>query len=147
MPLNGDYEPSTWKWVRDQVETYERTGGREANTLRDTGLPVIIVTMRGNRSGNIRKIALMRVENDGDYALVGSQGGLPKHPAWVHNLRADPTTVTLQDGPEPFAAVVREVTGAERDEWWQRAVDAYPAYAEYQKKTTRTIPVFVASRA
>jgi deazaflavin-dependent oxidoreductase (nitroreductase family) len=147
MPMQGSYKPSTWKWVRDQVEAYERTGGREANTLRDTGLPIIIVTMRGNKTGSIRKVALMRVEHDGEYALVGSQGGLPKHPAWVHNLRADPTAVTVQDGPEPFAAAVRELTGAERAEWWDRAVDAYPAYADYQKKTTRTIPVFLASRA
>jgi deazaflavin-dependent oxidoreductase (nitroreductase family) len=147
MPMEGNYEPSAWGWVREQVETYERTGGREGNTLGNTGRPVIIVTMRGNKTGSVRKIALMRVEHDGDYALVGSQGGRPKHPAWVHNLRADPTAVTVQDGPEPFDAVVREVTGDERAEWWERAVDAYPPYADYQAKTSRTIPVFVASRA
>ena len=147
MPLDGTYESSAWDWVREQVETYERTGGREANTLWDTGLPVIIVTMRGNKTGSIRKIALMRVEHDGEYALVGSQGGRPNDPAWVHNLRADPTAVIVQDGPKPFDAVVREVTGDERAEWWERAVRAYPAYADYQAKTTRTIPVFIASRA
>ena len=147
MPLEGTYEPSAWDWVRQQVETYERTGGREGNTLRDTGLPVIIVTTRGNKSGRVRKMALMRVEHDGEYALVGSQGGRPSDPVWVHNLRADPTAVTVQDGPQPFDAVVREVNGEARTEWWERAVAAYPAYAEYQERTSRTIPVFVASRA
>jgi len=147
MPLEGEYEPSAWDWVREQIETYERTGGREANTLLDTGLPIIIVTNRGNKTGKIRKTALMRVEHNGEYALVGSQGGMPKHPVWVHNLRADPSAVVLQDGPEPFDAVVREVTGDERAEWWERAVAAYPPYAEYQERTTRTIPVFIASRA
>ena len=147
MPLEGEYEPSAWDWVREQVETYERTGGQEANTLRDTGLPVIIVTTRGNKTGKIRKTALMRVEHEGEYALVGSQGGRPKDPVWAHNLRADPTAVMLQDGPEPFDAVVREVTGSDRPEWWERAVATFPPYAEYQEKTSRTIPVFVASRA
>ncbi len=147
MPLEGEYEPSAWDWVREQVEAYERTGGQEANTLRDTGLPVIIVTTRGNKTGKVRKLALMRVEHEGEYALVGSQGGRPKDPVWVHNLRADPTAVMLQDGPEPFDAVVREVTGSDRAEWWERAVATFPPYAEYQEKTSRTIPVFVASRA
>jgi len=147
MPLEGEYEPSAWDWVREQVETYERTGGQEANTLRDTGLPVIIVTTRGSKSGKIRKLALMRVEHQGEYAIVGSKGGMPTDPVWVHNLRADPTAVMLQDGPEPFDAVVREVTGSDRAEWWERAVAAFPPYAEYQEKTSRTIPVFVASRA
>ena len=147
MPLEGEYEPSAWDWVREQVETYERTGGQEANTLRDTGLPVIIVTTRGSKTGKIRKMALMRVEHEGEYALVGSQGGRPKDPVWVHNLRADPTAVMLQDGPEPYDAVVREVTGKDRAEWWERAVAAFPPYADYQEKTSRTIPVFVASRA
>jgi F420H(2)-dependent quinone reductase len=144
MTLTGNYVPSPQAWVRDQVETYERTGGREANTLFDTGLPVIVVTTRGNKSGALRKTPLMRVEHDGEYALVGSQGGSPKHPVWVHNLRADPTAVTIQDGPEPWDADVREVTGDERAEWWRRAVEAYPPYAEYQARTDRTIPVFVA---
>ena len=146
MTLQGEYVPSAVGWVRDQVEAYERSGGREANTLRDTGLPVIVVTMRGHRSGTVRKIALMRVEHDGEYALVGSQGGSPKDPVWVHNLRADPTAVMVQDGPETWDAEVREVTGEERAQWWERAVAAFPNYAEYQEKTERRIPVFVASR-
>jgi F420H(2)-dependent quinone reductase len=144
MSLTGEYVPSPQQWVRDQVETYERTGGREANTLFDTGMPIIVVTTRGHRTGAIRKIPLMRVEHDGEYALVGSQGGAPKDPVWVHNLRADPTGVMVQDGPEPWDAEVREVTGQERDEWWERAVAAYPPYADYQAATERQIPVFVA---
>jgi deazaflavin-dependent oxidoreductase (nitroreductase family) len=144
--LDGEYEPSPWQWVRDQVETYERTGGREANTLLDTGLPIILVTTRGNKSGKLRKTPLMRVEHDGEYALVASMGGAPKHPVWYHNVKADPDAVTIQDGPEPFDATVREVSGAERDAWWERAVAAYPPYAEYQERTERTIPVFVARR-
>jgi deazaflavin-dependent oxidoreductase (nitroreductase family) len=146
MPLEGEYEPSPSEWVRDQVEAYEKSGGSEANTLRDTGLPVVIVTMRGSKSGKIRKIALMRVEHEGEYALVASKGGAPDHPLWYHNLSADPSAVMIQDGPEPFDAQVREVEGDERDEWWERAVAAYPPYAEYQEKTERLIPVLVASR-
>lgn len=146
MPLIGEYEPSTWDWVREQVETYERTGGREANTLRDTGMPIIIVTTRGRRSGKLRKTPLMRVEHDGEYALVASKGGSDEHPEWYHNLVADPTAVMVQDGPEPWDAIVREVQGEERDAWWERAVAAYPPYAEYQESTDRLIPVFVASR-
>jgi deazaflavin-dependent oxidoreductase (nitroreductase family) len=146
MSLTGNYVPSPQKWVRDQVATYERTGGREANTLFDTGMPIIIVTTRGHRTGAIRKTPLMRVEHEGEYALVGSQGGAPKDPVWVHNLRADPTAVTVQDGPEPWDAEVREVTGEERKEWWERSVAAYPPYTDYQAVTRRTIPVFVARR-
>jgi deazaflavin-dependent oxidoreductase (nitroreductase family) len=146
MLLEGEYEASPWEWVRDQVETYERTGGREANTLRDTGLPIILVTTRGNKSGKLRKTPLMRVEHNGEYALVASMGGAPKHPVWYFNLKADPDSVVIQDGPEPFHASVRELTGAERTEWWTRAVAAYPPYAEYQARTDRLIPVFVASR-
>jgi deazaflavin-dependent oxidoreductase (nitroreductase family) len=146
MTLSGDYVPSPAQWVRDQVEVYERTGGREANTLLDTGLPVIIVTMRGNKSGKVRKIALMRVEHDGEYALVASKGGAPEHPVWYYNLKAHPDEVTIQDGPEPFEAEVREVSGDERATWWERSVAAYPPYAEYQAKTDREIPVFVARR-
>ena len=146
MVLQGEYVPSTAKWVRDQVEAYERSGGREANTLRDTGLPVIIVTMRGNKSGKIRKIGLMRVEHNGEYALVASMGGAPKHPVWYYNLVANPDEVTIQDGPEPFAVRVRQVTGDERRAWWERAVAAYPPYADYQRRTDREIPVFVATR-
>jgi deazaflavin-dependent oxidoreductase (nitroreductase family) len=132
--------------VRDQVEAYERSGGQEANTLMNTGLPVIIVTMRGNKSGKVRKIALMRVEHNGEYALVASKGGAPDNPVWYHNLVANPDEVTIQDGPQPFDARVREVSGEERRAWWERAVAAYPPYADYQKKTSREIPVFVASR-
>jgi deazaflavin-dependent oxidoreductase (nitroreductase family) len=129
------------------VEAYERSGGKEANTLMDTGLPVIIVTTRGNKSGKLRKTPLMRVEHAGEYALVASKGGAPDHPVWYYNLRADPSAVSIQDGPEPFDFTVREVDGAEREEWWARAVAAYPPYAEYQEKTDRKIPVFVATRA
>jgi F420H(2)-dependent quinone reductase len=146
MTLEGEYDPSPWQWVRDQVETYERTGGREANTLMDTGLPIVIVTTRGNQSGKLRKTALMRVEHDGEYALIGSMGGAPKNPVWVYNVRADPEAVMIQDGPEPFDATVREVAGEEREAWWERSVAAYPPYAEYQTKTERLIPVFVARR-
>jgi deazaflavin-dependent oxidoreductase (nitroreductase family) len=146
MTLEGEYGPSPSQWVRDQVETYERTGGQEANTLLDTGLPIIIVTTRGNKSGILRKTPLMRVEHDGEYALVASMGGAPKHPVWYYNLAADPNAVRIQDGPEPFDAEVREVSGDERARWWDRAVEAYPPYAEYQTRTDRLIPVFVARR-
>ncbi len=147
MPqLEGNYIPSTMQWVRDQVDTYERTGGREAGTLRETGIPVIIVSMRGATSGSIRKIALMRVEHGGEYALVASYGGAPQHPAWYHNLVAHPTEVTVQDGPEPFFVHVRLVEGAEYDTWWQRSVAVFPPYAQYKEKTSRRIPLFVASR-
>ncbi len=142
---DGEYEPSPWAWVREQVETYERTGGREANTLRDTGLPIIILTTRGRKSGKVRKTPLMRVEHGGEYALVGSVGGAPKHPSWYRNLKAHPSA-TIQDGPEPFAVDVRELEGEERSVWWERAVAAYPPYAEYQQRTQRVIPVFLAQR-
>jgi len=146
MPLEGEYEPSTFSWVRDQVAEYEASGGERANTLRDTGLPVIIVTTKGNKTGKIRKFALMRVEHDGEYALVASLGGAPKNPVWYYNLKADPTALMIQDGPAPFDAEAREVTGDEKAEWWERAVAAFPPYAEYQAKTERSIPVFVARR-
>ncbi len=146
MSLDGDYEPSPSEWVREQVETYEASGGQRGSTLRDTGLPVIIVTTRGNRSGKLRKTPLMRVQHDGRYLLVASKGGAPAHPVWYHNLKADPEAVMLQDGPEPFDVSVRELSGEERATWWERAVKAFPPYAEYQTKTARTIPVFLASR-
>jgi len=146
MSLEGEYEPSPARWVRDQVEEYESSGGQRGNTLRDTGLPVVVITTRGNKSGKIRKFALMRVEHDGDYALVASKGGAPEHPVWYYNFKADPDAVTIQDGPEPFEVHVTEVSGDERTEWWDRAVAAYPPYAEYQTKTDRQIPVFVARR-
>ena len=147
MPVEGEYEPSTSEWVRDQVAAYEGSGGTEANTLRETGLPVIIVTMRGARSGKVRKIALMRVEHDGEYALIASKGGAPSNPEWYANLTAHPSEVAIQDGPAPFDVVVREVEGDERAAWWDRAVAAFAPYAGYQENTERLIPVLVASPA
>ena len=144
MPLTGDYEPSTSAWVRDQVATYEASGGREANTLGETGIPVIIVTSRGARSGKIRKFALMRVEHDGEYALVASMGGAPTHPGWYHNLIAEPL-VMIQDGPEPHDYLTHVAEGDERATWWGRAVEVFPSYADYEAKTDRVIPVFVAT--
>jgi F420H(2)-dependent quinone reductase len=142
MSEDGEYAPSTAGWVRDQVELYEGSGGTKGTTLRDTGLPVVIITNLGVRSGKTRKTPVMRVEHEGRYAAVASQGGAPTNPAWYYNFRAHPE-VTLQDGSRRWQMVAREVTGAERDEWWQRAVAAYPPYADYQRRTTRTIPVFV----
>jgi deazaflavin-dependent oxidoreductase (nitroreductase family) len=146
MPVEGEYEPSTRAWVRDQVEEYESSGGTRGITLRDTGLPVVIITNRGARSGKVRKTPVMRVEHDGRYAAVASQGGAPTHPSWYYNFRASPR-VRLQDGPDTWDMIAREVTGSERDEWWERAVAAYPPYAEYQQRTSRQIPVFVLERA
>jgi len=146
MPLQGEYAPSSAGWVREQVERYEASGGREANTLRDTGLPIVIVSTRGAKSGKVRKLGLMRVEHDGVYAMVGSQGGAPTDPAWVANLRAHPDEVTLQDGPEPWDGVAREISGEERALWWERSVAAYPDYADYQERTDREIPVFLFER-
>jgi F420H(2)-dependent quinone reductase len=145
MALNGQYEPSPAQWVRDQVELYERTGGAEGNTLRETGLPIIVVTTLGVKSGKIRKIPLMRVEHNGDYALVASKGGAPAHPVWYYNLKDNSGPIEIQDGPAPAEYDVREVSGDERATWWERAVAAYPPYAEYQAKTEREIPVFIAS--
>jgi deazaflavin-dependent oxidoreductase (nitroreductase family) len=147
MPLRGEYEPSPSEWVRDQVETYESSGGEKGNTLLDTGLPVIIVGHLGRHSRKVRKTPLMRVEHGGEYALVASKGGAPEHPVWYFNLTDAPDQVTIQDGAEPFGAVVHEVDGDERQQWWDRAVAAYPPYAEYQEKTERRIPVLVARRA
>ena len=144
MAIEGEYVPSAAEWVRKQVEEYESSGGQRANTLRDTGLPVIIVTMRGAKSGKVRKIALMRVEHEGAYALVASKGGAPEHPEWYRNLMAHPDEVMIQDGPEPFDVRVRELDGDERATWWERAVAAFPPYADYQEKTDRKIPVLVA---
>ena len=142
MPINGEYEPSPQAWVREQVELYESSGGTKGTTLRDTGLPVVIVASMGARSGKVRKNPVMRVEHDGRYAVVASKGGAPDHPTWYHNLVANPL-VELQDGPVKRDMVAREVSGDERAEWWKRAVAAYPPYAEYQQKTDRQIPVFV----
>jgi deazaflavin-dependent oxidoreductase (nitroreductase family) len=146
MPLEGEYDPSPSQWVRKQVEEYESSGGQQGNTLMDTGLPVVIVTTRGNKSGKLRKTPLMRVEHDGKYALVASKGGAPKHPVWYYNLKADPDAVTVQDGPEPFDVTVRELDGDERSEWMARAIAAFPQYAEYEAKTERKIPVFLTTR-
>ena len=147
--IEGEYVPSAAGWVADQVATYEASGGTEANTLRDTGIPVIIVTMRGRKTGHVRKIALMRVEHEGRYALIASKGGAPDNPEWYHNLVADPD-IMVQDGPEPFATTCRLVSGDERATWFQRGVAVFPNYAEYETKAAeadREIPVFVTEPA
>ncbi|MEU5832822.1 nitroreductase family deazaflavin-dependent oxidoreductase [Streptomyces diacarni] len=140
MPIQGEYVPSPEQWVRDQVDLYESSGGTEGTTMR--GMPVIVLTTRGARSGKVRKTPLMRVEHEGKYAVVASKGGAPEHPVWYHNLVADPR-VELQDGPKRQDMTAREATGEERARWWERAVEAFPDYAEYQRKTGREIPVFV----
>jgi F420H(2)-dependent quinone reductase len=138
------YIPSPSKWVADQVEQYEKSGGTEALTLRNTGLPVIIVTNHGHKTGAIRKTPLMRVKDGKNYILVASQGGAPEHPQWYFNLKADPN-VEIRDKTEVYKMRVREVTDpAERERLWKIAVKAYPPYQEYQQKTSRLIPVFVA---
>jgi F420H(2)-dependent quinone reductase len=142
MPVEGEYEPSTAAWVRDQVELYESSGGTEGTTLRDTGLPVVIVTNLGAKSGKVRKTPVMRVEHGGKYAMVASKGGAPENPLWYYSVRANPL-VEVQDGPHKQDYTARELSGDERAEWWERAVAAYPLYAEYQERTTREIPVFV----
>jgi deazaflavin-dependent oxidoreductase (nitroreductase family) len=147
MPVDGEYEPSPQQWVRDQVAEYEASGGTKANTLRDRGIPIVIVTTKGAKTGKVRKLGLMRVEHNGEYALVASMGGAPQNPVWYHNLKADPTALMIQDGPEARDYVAREVQGDERARWWERAVAVFPDYADYEKKTDRVIPVFVASPA
>ena len=142
MPLTGEYAPSTQKWVRDQVELYESSGGTRGTTLRETGLPCVLLTTLGAKSGLLRKVPLMRVEHEGAYAAVASKGGAPQHPVWYYNLTANPL-LELQDGPHKQDMIAREITGAERERWWQRAVAAYPDYADYQRRTDREIPVFV----
>lgn len=144
MPLTGEYEPSSSDWAREQAELYERSGGTEGTMLK--GMPVVLLTTKGNKSGKLRKSPLMRVEHDGEYAIVASLGGAPKHPVWYHNVKAEPL-VELQDGPDKHDYIAREVTGDEKAVWWERSVAAYPDYAEYQKKTDREIPVLVLSRA
>ncbi|HEY7518806.1 MAG TPA: nitroreductase family deazaflavin-dependent oxidoreductase [Methylomirabilota bacterium] len=139
-----EYIPSPRQWVRDQVELYERSGGTEGTTLRDTGLPVIIVTHTGNKTGAIRKTPLMRVTDGASYVLVGSVGGAPTHPVWVYNLRANPS-VEIRDRAAVQPMRVREVIDErERARLWDLAVTAYPPYADYQARTTRRIPLFVA---
>ena len=139
----AEYIPSTREWVRDQVELYEGSGGKEGLTLRDTGMPVIIVTNKGNKTGAIRKTPLMRAVDGNNYILVASQGGAPKHPVWYYNLKADPN-VEIRDETEVFSLRAREVPeGSERQRLWDIAVAAYPPYQEYQDKTDRLIPVFI----
>ncbi|GAB3466822.1 nitroreductase family deazaflavin-dependent oxidoreductase [Kineococcus endophyticus] len=138
--MTGEYEPSPEAWVREQVEQYESSGGTEATQLR--GMPVVVLTTLGAKSGKLRKQPLMRVEHDGRYAAVASLGGAPKNPVWYHNVKANPL-VELQDGPVKKDYTAREVTGEEKAQWWERAVAAYPDYADYQRKTDREIPVFV----
>jgi deazaflavin-dependent oxidoreductase (nitroreductase family) len=140
MPLIGEYKPSPSQWVRDQVELYESSGGTKGTTLR--GMPVIVLSTLGKESGAVRKTPLMRVEHDGVYAAVASLGGAAKNPTWYANVLAH-AGVEVQDGPHRFDAIAREVTGEEKAIWWERAVAAYPDYADYQTKTDRQIPVFV----
>ncbi|MFI6284342.1 nitroreductase family deazaflavin-dependent oxidoreductase [Streptomyces sp. NPDC051018] len=144
MPLEGEYVPSPAKWVRDQVEQYEGSGGTKGTTIM--GMPVVVLTTRGARTGSVRKSPLMRVEHEGRYAVVASAGGSDRHPVWYHNVVADPR-VELQDGPVRRDMRAREVTGEEKAEWWARAVEVFPEYAAYQKKTERPIPVFVVEPA
>lgn len=143
MPITGEYAPSPSDWARQQAELYERSGGTEGTTLRD--MPVVVLTTLGARSGKVRKTPLMRVEHAGSYAVVASLGGAPKHPVWYFNVLAHPD-VELQDGTEKHDYVAREVHGEEKAVWWERAVAAYPPYADYQEKTSREIPVLVLER-
>ncbi len=143
MSMSGDYVPSPSQWVRKQVEEIERTG--TTDSVHIMHLPVVLLTMVGARSGAVRKVPLMRVEHDGAYAAVASQGGAPAHPQWFHNLLAHPD-IELQAGTETFPVHARELEGDEREQWWERCVAAYPPYAEYQTKTDRQIPVFLATR-
>jgi F420H(2)-dependent quinone reductase len=143
MPLDGEYEPSPNQRSREHVELYESSGGTDGLTL--SGKPVVILTTKGAKSGKLRKIPLMRVEHDGQYAVVASMGGAPKHPVWYYNLVSHPQ-VELQDGPAKWDMTARELTGDEKSAWWVRAVAAWPPYADYQKRTDREIPVFVLER-
>ena len=146
MALTGTYVPSKADWVREQVEAYEASGGEEANTLRDTGYPIVVITSVGAKSGNLRKNPVMRVERDGAYLAVASIGGAPDNPQWYHNLVAHPE-VELQDGPEPHLYKARLLEGEERADWWEHAVATWPTYASYQKRTDREIPLFLLERA
>jgi F420H(2)-dependent quinone reductase len=143
MPLSGEYAPSTSDWARKQAEQYEQSAGTIAGDLR--GLPVIVLTSVGARTGKLRKTALMRVEHDGEYLVVASRGGAPENPVWVYNLRKSPH-VELQDGAEKHDYAAQELEGDERAQWWDRAVEAFPNYAEYQLKTDRVIPIFKLAR-
>ena len=143
MPLSGEYAPSTSDWAREQAETIEANG--DTAGVEILGRPVVLLTSVGAQSGKLRKTPLMRVEHDGEYLVVGSLGGAPKNPVWVYNLREEPH-VELQDGKETHDYRARELSGEERDLWWERAVAAFPSYAEYQRKTDRVIPIFLLSR-
>ena len=140
MPLTGEYGPSPSDWVRQQAELFEKSGGAEGSTLR--GIPIVLLTSFGARSGKLRKTPLMRVEHEGEYAMVASRGGAPTHPLWYHNLKTNPH-VELQDGAAKHDYMAREVTGDEKAVWWERAVDVFPDYEAYQTKTSREIPLFV----
>ncbi|MEU4557197.1 nitroreductase family deazaflavin-dependent oxidoreductase [Actinoplanes sp. NPDC023936] len=144
MPLTGEYLPSTSDWARKQAEKYEETNGAQANDIQ--GMPIVVLSSIGAKTGALRKTALMRVEHDGEYAVVGSLGGAPKNPVWVYNIRKNPH-VELQDGEVKRDYTVRELEGEEREIWWERSVAAYPPYADYQKKTDRLIPVFLLTPA
>lgn len=146
MTIEGEYVPGKVGFTRRQVEAYEASGGTQATTIEGRDVPVVIVTMRGAKSGAVRKVALIRVQHEGEYALVGSMGGAPTDPQWAGNLRAHPEEVAIQDGPAPHRVVVHEAEGDERAAWWLRAVAAFPDYADYQTKTDRQIPVFVTAR-
>jgi len=143
MPLSGEYAPSPWDWSREQAEKYEQSGGSESADMK--GKPIILLTTIGAKTGKLRKTPLMRVEHNGEYAIVASLGGAPKNPVWYFNVKANPR-VELQDGAETHDYEAREVFGDEKATWWERAVAAWPDYAEYQKKTDRQIPVFVLTR-
>lgn len=146
MTVDPDYEPSPVDWVREQVERFEQSGGTDGDTLRETGMSIVVLTMRGVRTGKIRKVPLMRVEHNGEYLAVGSQGGAPADPQWVHNLRAN-AQITLQDRADKQEMTVRELDGDERAVWWDRAVAAFPNYADYRERTERLIPVFLLTPA
>ena len=146
MTLEGDYEPSPSEWVRDQVAEYEASDGARANTLRDTGDPIVVITSVGAKSGNLRKNPVMRVERDGAYLAVASKGGAPDNPEWYYNFLAHPE-VELQDGAEPHVYTARLLEGEERADWWEHAVATWPTYASYQEKTDREIPLFLLERA
>ena len=147
MPLDGEYVPSPVHWVREQVEAYERSAGQEAGTLPGRSEPVVVFTTRGAKSGVVRKTPLMRVEHDGAYAMIASQGGAPTHPTWYANVTAHPDEVTVQDRDQVWDGRARELAGDERAVWWERAVAAFPDYADYQVKTERQIPVVLVERA
>ncbi len=146
MPEDRNYEPSPNPRVREQVELYERSGGTQGNTQRDTGIPVIIVTSIGAKSGMLRKNPVIRVEAGGVYAIIASRGGAPNNPQWYHNLIANPDKVMIQDGPYRFEVTTRQAEGQERELWWNRAVATFPTYASYQEKTERQIPVILATK-